>query len=300
MSDVSDFTTWSSTASSNLPAGSTAIGAGLDDNLRQIQAEVAKWRDGTGYGVLTLTSVSGTNSIVGTTSPAPTLTANQKYLLVPAATNTAATVLNINSGGNKNLFWNGAALVGGELIVNVPSFVEYDGTQYNLVGGTPSVRISTLSTEQASTSGTSIDFTGIPSGAKKIYVQLIGVSTNGTSNLIVQLGDSGGIESSGYNGSVSGINSSGVGVAGASFSAGFVIANGVIAAGTYSGHVILSLEDASDFTWACSGVLARTDVATNFFYAGHKATSAALDRVRITTANGSDTFDAGAINIIYE
>jgi hypothetical protein len=83
MADVADFTVWSSTAASNLPTGSTSIGTGLDDNLRQIQAEVAKWRDGTGYGILTLTGVAGSNSITGSTSPAPTLAANQKYLLSP-------------------------------------------------------------------------------------------------------------------------------------------------------------------------------------------------------------------------
>jgi hypothetical protein len=134
MADVTDFTTWSSTASSNLPSGTTAVGAGLDDNLRQIQAEVAKWRDGTGYGVLTLTGVAGTNTVVGSTSPAPTLAANQKYLLVPAATNTAATFLNVNSVGNKNVYWNGAACSGGELVISVPTILEYDGTQFNIIG----------------------------------------------------------------------------------------------------------------------------------------------------------------------
>jgi hypothetical protein len=129
-----DFTTWSSTASSNLPAGSTAIGTGLDDNLRQIQAEVAKWRDGTGYGILTLTGVAGSNSITGSTSPAPTLAANQKYLLVPAGTNTGAVVLNVNSAGNKNVYAGNSAMVGGELHANIPVLVEYDGTQFQALG----------------------------------------------------------------------------------------------------------------------------------------------------------------------
>src|SRR3954465_13148298 len=112
MADVTDFTTWSSTAASNFPVGSTAIGTSLDDNLRQIQAEVAKWRDGTGYGILTLTGVAGSNTITGSTSPAPTLAANQKYLLVPTGTNTGAVVLNVNSAGNKNLYAGNSALVG--------------------------------------------------------------------------------------------------------------------------------------------------------------------------------------------
>lgn len=160
MADVSDFTTWSSTAASNLPSGTTAIGTGLDDNLRQIQAEVAKWRDGTGYGVLTLTSVSGTNSVVGTTSPAPTLTANQKYLLVPAATNTAATVLNVNSAGNKSVFWNGVACSGGELLINVPALVEYDGTQFNILGPMIGTRITNSLSADVSLSNTGTYFDG--------------------------------------------------------------------------------------------------------------------------------------------
>src|SRR3954463_10310757 len=59
-------------------------------------------------------------------------------------------------------------------------------------------------TKQASTSGTSIDFTSIPTWVKKITVQLTGVSTNGTSPLIIQRGDAGGVEPSGYLGSVRG------------------------------------------------------------------------------------------------
>src|SRR6185437_9374360 len=98
-----------------------------------------------------------------------TLAANQKYLLVPAATNTAATVLNPNSAGNKNVFWNGVACVGGELRVNVHAILEYDGMQFNIIS---SVYVPKLATVQASTSGTTIDFTGIPSWVKKITLML--------------------------------------------------------------------------------------------------------------------------------
>jgi hypothetical protein len=167
MADVSDFTTWSSTASSNLPTGSTAIGTGLDDNLRQIQAEVAKWRDGTGYGILTLTGVAGSNSITGSTSPAPTLAANQKYLLVPAGTNTGAVVLNVNSAGNKNVYAGNSALVGGELHANIPVLVEYDGTQFQALGP-----VFKQPTSQAFTTGSGTYTT--PTGATRIRVRLVG------------------------------------------------------------------------------------------------------------------------------
>ena len=167
MADVTDFTVWSSTAASNKPAGGDSIGTGLDDNLRQIQAEVAKWRDGTGYGVLTLTSVSGTNTIVGTTSPAPTLAQYQKFLLTPAATNTGATTLNVNSGGAKNVYAGNSALVGGELHASIPVLVEYDGTQYQLLG--PVFR---QPTRTVYTSGTGTHTTA--TGATRLNVRLIG------------------------------------------------------------------------------------------------------------------------------
>jgi len=52
----------------------------------------------------------------------------------------------------------------------------------------------TSGTAVASTSGTSIDFTGIPSWVKRITVMFDVVSTNGSAIILIQLGDSGGIE----------------------------------------------------------------------------------------------------------
>ena len=66
------------------------------------------------------------------------------------------------------------------------------------------------------------------------------------------------------------------------------------------GSIILVLEDSTDFTWICRGLLSRSDDTMTFHISGSKLLSAELDRVRITTVGGSDTFDAGAINISYE
>lgn len=149
-----------------------------------------------------------------------------------------------------------------------------------------------LGTEQASTSGTAIDFTGIPAWAKEITIMFAGVSTNGTSRLWLLLGDAGGFETTGY---VSGASDS---AGDTSQTAALVLVNAVLAAGTLSGRIVLSLEDSSDFTWVSSGILATVAGVVNVS-AGYKATSAALTQIRITTANGTDTFDAGAINISY-
>jgi hypothetical protein len=152
----------------------------------------------------------------------------------------------------------------------------------------------TLATAQNSTSGTSIDFTGIPSWAKRITVMLDGVSTNGTSIPIIQLGDSGGIETTGY-------------VAGADDytkyvgqTTGIPISTGWAATWSPSGAITLSLINASTNTWVASGSLNESSQSAILSPAGIKSLSATLDRVRITTVIGTDTFDAGTINIAYE
>jgi len=154
----------------------------------------------------------------------------------------------------------------------------------------------TLGTPQASTSGTVIDFTSIPSGVTHITIMFDQISTNNLSILRVQLGDAGGIETTGYAGSVASTG----GVQLWNSSSGIDLNSGSVAAGTYSGMLILSLMNSSTNTWCALGILARTDTASNFYTTGRKATSAVLDRVRITTVNGTDTFDAGEINISYE
>ena len=167
--------------------------------------------------------------------------------------------------------------------------ITLDGSNLTTVG------VINSGTAVASTSGTSIDFTGIPAGVKRITVMLNAVSTNGTSILQVQLGDSGGIETTGYN-AVYFTNG-----AQAGYTTGFPLQFTGSAAFALSGHLVLTLIDSSTNNWIGSGTIAGTasnNTCTSF--AGQKATSATLDRVRITTTNGTDTFDAGSINILYE
>ena len=246
-----------------------------------------------------LSAVAGTNTVTGTASPTPSAYASgQNFILVPANTNTGATTLNVSSIGAKNIFFAGAACVGGELAANIPALVEYDGTQFHIVGNGFLPRQITLGTEQATTSGTSIDFTGIPSWVKKIIIQFVGVSTNGTSNLLIRIGDSGGIETASYAGAGSGYTS-GAAPSVTNYTAGFGITT-ADAANVLHGAITLTLEDSSDNTWACVGTLALSNAASMFHVAGTKSLSATLDRVRLTTVNGTDAFDAGAVNILYE
>lgn len=161
----------------------------------------------------------------------------------------------------------------------------------------PSVDVSgiTLVTPQATTSGTASDYTGIPSWVKRITVMFSGVSTNGTSNLLVQLGDSGGVESIGYS------SGAGYGVAGGQFTsstAGFVLDPSASAAALRSGSMIINLLGSN--SWASQSVVYSSTATTSVSGGGAKTLSDVLDRVRLTTVNGTDTFDAGSWSISYE
>jgi hypothetical protein len=155
--------------------------------------------------------------------------------------------------------------------------------------------VITSGTAVASTSGTSIDFTSIPSWAKRVTVMFSGISTNGTSSLVVRIGDSGGIVSTSYQGAVSAI------VSGAASGAtpnttGFYL-GGASASNAVIGNVTLT--NVTGNTWVGSWVMFMNDNQVNQG-AGARTLSATLDRVRITTLGGTDTFDAGSINILYE
>jgi hypothetical protein len=154
----------------------------------------------------------------------------------------------------------------------------------------------TLATAQASTSGTSIDFTSIPAWVKRITVMFSAVSTSGSSNLLIQIGDSGGIENTGYTSVAGDFNGNT-----AENTIGFILDRVHTASAIFKGSIVLSLVTGNSFV--SNGILAYSDStygATTSCSAGSKTLSAQLDRVRVTTVNGTDTFDAGSINIMYE
>jgi hypothetical protein len=152
-------------------------------------------------------------------------------------------------------------------------------------------------TAVASTSGTSIDFTGIPSWVKRITVMFSGFSTSGTSVPLIQLGDSGGVENTGYASGGSVISASAV--SSAVYTTGFGLATGLqVAAGTYQALAVIA--NVSGNTWNFSGSMNRTDTGAGGIGNGTKTLSDVLTQVRITTVNGTDAFDAGTINIQYE
>jgi hypothetical protein len=155
-----------------------------------------------------------------------------------------------------------------------------------------------IGTVQATTSGVSKTFTGITAATKRITLLLNNVSTNGTSNLLIQLGDSGGLETTSYSGIGMRIPSAAAN-AGAANTSGFLI-NSALAAATLCGSVVIELVDPSTNTWVCSGIVTDTTNTITIVTNGVKSLSATLDRIAILTANGTDAFDAGSINILTE
>ena len=143
---------------------------------------------------------------------------------------------------------------------------------------------------------TEVLFSSIPSWVKRITVMFNEVSTNGTSAAQVRLGDSGGVENTGYKGQAGNLSA-----APTVLSSGFTFIAPPVAVGLYSGSMTLTLLGSN--IWAANSIIGRSDVSGTTslqLCAGTKATSGVLDRVSITMANGADAFDAGTINIMYE
>lgn len=182
----------------------------------------------------------------------------------------------------------------GTVTMSVPSI---SGTNtVSVQAGTGTMSLNTLMTAQNSTSGTSIDFTGIPSWAKRVTVMFQGVSTNGTSIIQIQIG-AGSVTTTGYLGAGGYFQNANV-TGSATFTSGFAITAATAATCVFHGSMVITLLGSN--AWVANGAFARSDNATNNFGQGSISLGGTLDRVRITTVNGTDTFDAGSINVLYE
>jgi hypothetical protein len=178
--------------------------------------------------------------------------------------------------------------------------IEYNGQFFGTDSNASRAQLQRIvqETAQLTTSGTSKDFTGIPAWVKKITVMFNGVSTNGTNNYQIQIG-SGSVVTTGYS-SASIITGNSVVVASSGITTGFMIR---CASGSnfYTGAMSLFLIASN--TWVSNHVLHLEQAGVVFSVQGGgyaAALSGALDRVRITTVGGTDTFDAGSVNIMYE
>jgi hypothetical protein len=153
-----------------------------------------------------------------------------------------------------------------------------------------------IATAVNTTSGVSHDFTGIPSGVKRITVILSNVSTNGTSQLLIQLGTSSGIDATGYASSAWGAVATASNMAVSTVTSGFILTYTSESTASFHGSVNLLKVDSN--TWVQSGVVnssQRSGVSS-----GTKSLSGVIDRVRITTLGGTNAFDSGTVNIMWE
>lgn len=158
----------------------------------------------------------------------------------------------------------------------------------------------TLSTAQTSpfTPTTQANFITIPAGVKRITVMFAGVSKSGTSPILIQIGSSSVIQITGYSSSASRLN----GIAASSHtnsSAGFVLEAGPAAADL--AHGICTITNITGNVWTGSSVLGYTASSGQCMWGGGSVTlTGVLNTLRVTTVNGTDTLDAGTINIMYE
>ena len=146
-----------------------------------------------------------------------------------------------------------------------------------------------------SASGTSVDFTSIPSWVKRITVMFAEVSLNGTASIDFQVG-SGSLSTSGYEGSRTSFTSSTL--ATGSPAGAFSTTTGSSASGVINGSIVLTHVGGN--IWTATGAAFLSNTTRSCIFGGSITLSGVLDLVSVRSGNGTDTFDAGTINIMYE
>ena len=246
-----------------------------------------------------ITSLTACTSITGLTTPLTTAqggTGTASTTFANLATNVTGT-LPVSNGGtgsttltaNSVILGNGTSALSGNLVAPTTAgnvLFTTNGTSWS------STDKITSATAQNTTSGTTKDFTNIPSWVKRITIMINGVSTNGTSFYQIQLGDAGGIETTSYLGGIL------TNTTFTAYNSGFIFNNNVDSSYDYYGAITLTKCNGN--TWIATTACNSNALYGNGAGSGAKTLSDTLDRVRITTANGTDTFDAGSINILYE
>jgi hypothetical protein len=186
------------------------------------------------------------------------------------------------------------------------------GTGISVTNGAGTIQIAntltsgiTVGTSQATTSGTSFTFTGVPTTAKQITINFNQTILASADSYLIQVGTSGGITTSGYYGSAVKYGTGVAGVFGATWgtNTGMVFTYGSTYT-TYPQAGTITLNYMGSNVWAIHGILTTTDPAGTttqaLFAAGVVTTSAALDRIKITTSSGSTAFNGGSVNIAYQ
>jgi hypothetical protein len=176
------------------------------------------------------------------------------------------------------------------------------GTIWSAIEAADGGDIWTYTDEQATTAGTYIDFTGIPSDAIDVDIILDGVSTNtDAQGVIIQIGDSGGIATSGYETEMIHFAAGSNNIYDRTNCFGTCLDSSVEAGDTVDGRLRLNRWGTTDHLWIGTGFFAETLTAGEHgeLVVGKKTLSSALTTIRLTTPGGSATFDAGKAIVRY-
>lgn len=243
------------------------------------------------------------------------LSGSLTFTLIDAATNKWAWSGNAGEASNTvSIISGGSVTLSGELtavkIIDTGSNTFDDG-EVNIVYENPDLAVSyngtvpagvtdvfVNGTHQSIGTSTTKDITGIPSGVKNFKVMFQSVSTDLTSPIIIQLGDAGGIETTGYDSSASYLTGAGQGDVNST--AGFIMDTDGAAGYAHTGWMEFSLMDAATNLWVASFVMADDGGGQRTMGAGYKALSGELTQLRITTTGGTAVFDSGNINVQYD
>ena len=288
-----------------LTAGTTTstaatITSGTITNLASTTGTIGTLNSTTGT-VATLNSTTGTiatlNSTTGTIG-----TLNSTTGTIATLNSTTGTIATLNSTTGTITTLNSTTGTIGNLSTTLAGdFTISQGTGTIGAAKVTPANLSqpfTSGTAVASTSGTAIDFTGIPSWVKRITVTLFNVSTNGASHILIQLGTSSGFVSSGYTWYSSVVYGTNL-----TTTAGGLTGLGLYStAGNETRFANAQINNITGNTWVYShsGGWGNGSQLGSTNAGGGISLSGTLDRLRVTTVNGTDTFDLGTINISYE
>jgi hypothetical protein len=193
----------------------------------------------------------------------------------------------------------------GKLVLDGLTWPHADGSAGQIIKSNGSAVLSfidapsagfTLASPQATTSGTAFTFGSIPTGVSLILINFTGVSLAGTDKLLITIGDAGGLETSGYISTA--LSENGGSPTVVDSTAGFIMNDIRDAASIVSGTMTLALSNASTYSWIESH-MAKGSTSASCTGGGQKSLSAELTQLQVTRT-GSDAFDAGAVNIMYQ
>jgi hypothetical protein len=279
------------------------------NSTNYLTGEVTSYSTSTGALVVNVTAVVGTGTFTSWFLSQAAVGANNAagVSFAPtgniAATNVQAALVELDS----EKLSNAAGAVTGTNLEDITT-AETVGSSFVIPVVTKDVngRVTSMATAPkisrqtviATTSGTSHSF-AIPVGATKITVMLDSVSTNGTSNLILQLGVGGTPETTGYSGTIQNVTGGAVG--GTTQTAGIFLTNGnAAAAGAIVGHCFISNITGNTWIGSTNTSLTAASGVGSSFGSFTKTLAGLCNFIRLTTVNGTDTFDAGSINILVE